>query len=89
MPSSLPWVTVDVESELGPIVDELEWVEETIDWDIESSSEEYESVCAGTYSVVTFLMGLETSGGLKLDEPELPFILRPVRSLPRSRPGWR
>jgi hypothetical protein len=81
-------VTVEVESELGPTVDELEPVEETIDWDIESCSEEYESVWAGTYSVViTPLMGLERSGGLKLDELELPFILRPVRSLPRSRPG--
>lgn len=45
--SSLPCVTVEVESELGPIVDELEPVEETIDCDIESCSEEYESVCAG------------------------------------------
>jgi len=89
VPSSLPWVTVDVESEFGPMVDELEPVEETIDCDIESCSEAYESVWAGTYSVVTPLLGLETSGGLKLDELELPFILRPVRSLPRSRPGWR
>ena len=89
MQSSLPWVTVDVESELGPMVDELEPAEETIDCDIESCREEYESVWAGTYSVVTPLIGLETSGGLKLDELELPFIPRPVRSLPRSRPGWR
>jgi hypothetical protein len=83
----IPWVTVEVESELGPKVDEVKPVEETMDWDIESCSEEYESVWAGTYSVVTALAGLETSGGLKLDKPELPFILRPVRSLPRSRPG--
>ena len=87
MASSLPWVTVEVVSELGPTVDELEPVEETMDCDIESCSEEYELVCAGTYSVVTPLKGLETSGGLRLDELELPFILRPVRSLPRSRPG--
>ena len=69
------------------MVDELELVE-TIDCDIESCSEEYESVCTGTYSVETLLEGLETSGGLKLDELELPFILRPIRSRPRSRPGW-
>lgn len=71
------------------MVDELEPVEETKDCDIESCREEYESAWAGTYSAVTLLRGLETSGGLKLDELELPFILRPVRSLPRSRPGWR
>lgn len=44
----LPRATVDVESELGPTVDEVESVEETIDCDIESWMEEYESVWAGT-----------------------------------------
>jgi len=31
VPSSLPWVTVEVESELGSTMDEVELVEETID----------------------------------------------------------
>ena len=43
-----PRASVDVESELGPTVDEVESVEETIDCDIESWMEEYESVWAGT-----------------------------------------
>ena len=47
MRSSPPSVTVDVESELGPTVDELEPVER-IDCDIESCREEYESVWTGT-----------------------------------------
>ena len=38
---------MEVESELGPMVDELELVEETIDLDIESWRDEYESARAG------------------------------------------